>query len=328
MVLKPSFPADELTIAKRSFASEMTARRSTATAAATDLVVAVLMGSERPIVASPEAFAKLSADQLAAWHRERYVPQNAVLSVVGDVDPEAVERTVRAAFAGWARTNFTESPPPLKHPGQRAIHFLDRPGSVQTALMVGGPAASRADADYPALFVGNTVLGSPQGGRLTRALREARGWSYNPQGGLLTYKQGGCWLNYGDVSTPRTGDALTVFLDEVRRLAAEPVSSQELDDAKRSAVGQFALGLESLQALASFMAVRMVEGLSADYWERFPDVMQAVTADDVRRVAAKYMDPAKAQIVAVGDREQVLPLLAPFGGIVIYDADGKPVPAK
>ena len=325
MLLQPSFPADELTIAKRSFASEMSARRSTATAAASDLVVAVLMGSERPLVASPQSFAKLSADQLAAWHRERYVPQNAVLSVIGDLDVDAVEKKVRAAFGGWARTNFSESPPPLKSPGERVIHVVDRPASVQTALMLGGPATNRADADFPALFVGNTVLGSPQGGRLTRALREARGWSYNAQGGLLTYKHAGCWLNYGDVTTPRTGEALTVFLDEIRRIAAEPVSAGELDDAKRSAVGQFALGLETLPALAGFMSIRMVEGLSSDYWERFPDVIQAVTSDDVRRVAAKYMDPSKTQVVAVGDREQLVPQLTPFGRIVFYDADGKPV---
>lgn len=73
------------------------------------------------------------------------------------------------------------------------------------------------------------------------------------------------------------------------------------------------------------MASRRNEGLSADFWERFPAVIQAVTAEDIRRVAAKYMDPSTVQIVAVGEREQVVTALKPFGTIVDYDAEGRPV---
>jgi zinc protease len=328
MLVKPSFAADELTLAKRSFGSEMATRRASSMNAASDLIVSALTGSGVPIIASPQMLAQLNADHLVAWHRERYVPQNAVLSVVGDVDPARVERLVRSVLNGWQRTTFQESPPPIRVPSTRGVHVLDRPGSVLSTVMLGGPATNRADADYPAMLLGNMTLGGMPGARLFRELRESRGWSFNPASGQVTYKHGGLWLTYADVQTPRTGDAIGVLLAELGRLAAEPVTEAELDDAKRAVIGGFALGLEMLTAQATNLANRRTEGLSADYWQRFPDVMQAVTADDIRRVAAKYLDPAKAQIAVVGDREQLLPLVSPFGPITLYDSEGKPIVQK
>jgi predicted Zn-dependent peptidase len=233
-------------------------------------------------------------------------------------------KRVRASLAAWSRTAFVESVPPVRVPEQRAVHVMDRPGSVQTTLVLGGPATSRADTDYLPMLIANTVLGGSPAARLFRRLREERGTSYNAQSQLATYRHGGFWLVYGDTGITQTGDALGGFLDELRRLSAEPVPAAELDDAKRSLLGRLALTLEMQSQLASYMANRRMEGLSADYWERYPDMLQAVTADDVRRAAGKHMDLSKVLIVAVGDREQLVPLLQPFGSITFYDSEGKP----
>jgi predicted Zn-dependent peptidase len=324
LLTRPSFPGDELVAIKRGFASDMAARRASSSLAASDLMVSVLVGGKSPIVPSPQMVQRVSADRLVSWHRERYVPQNTVLSIIGDADSDDVERAVRASLAGWARTSFADTPPSFREPSGRAVHMLDRPGSVQTAVMLGGLAPTRADTEYPAALLGSVALGG-QSARLTRALREARGWSTNAQAALVTYKHGGMWLTYGDVSTPRTGDVLNVIVDELRRLAAEPVSAAELDDAKRAVIGGYVLNLESLPGVASYMALRRIDGLSADYWQRFPDIVQAVTAEDVRRVAAKYMDPSKMQLTAVGQRDQLVPQLTPFGPITFYDQEGRPI---
>ena len=108
---KPSFPGDELTVAKRSFASQMAARRASPNAAASDLMVSVMIGSEAPIVPAPQTLLRLSADRLASWHRERYVPQNAVLSIVGDVDRDEAEQSFAHSSSGWARTSFADPTP-------------------------------------------------------------------------------------------------------------------------------------------------------------------------------------------------------------------------
>jgi predicted Zn-dependent peptidase len=269
--------------------------------------------------------AEVNGDRVVAWHRERYAPQNTALSIAGAVDAERAEKTVRAVLSVWARTNFTETPPAVAAPQQRAVHLMDRPGSVQTTLLLGGPATSRADADHLALVVTNAVLGAGPGSRLFRKLREERGASFNAQSALTAFRHGGYWLIYGDTSVPRTVDTLNGFLEELRRIAADPVAAPELDDAKRSIVGRFALTLEAQSQITSYMALRRTEGLSADYWARYPDMLQAVTADDIRRAATKHMDVSKVQIVAVGSRDALAPLIAPFGPVTFYDANGRPI---
>jgi zinc protease len=328
VVMHPSFPADELTRAKRTFGAEIATRRSTATAAASDLFVMAAGVSRVPVVATPQMLAGVNGERLAAWHRERYVPQNAVLSIAGAVDSERVETVVRSALSAWPRTAFTETPPVVQRPAQRAAHVMERPGSVQNTLLLGGPATNRADADHLSMVVANVVLGSGPSSRLFTKLREQTGASFNAQSGLTTYRHGGYWLVYGDTSAARTGDALKGFLDEVQRLSTEPIPAQELDDAKRSIIGRFALTLEAQSQIAIYMGYRRTEGLSADYWARYPDMLQAVTADDIRRAAARHMDISKVQIVAVGSRDQLGPLLAPFGPVTVYDADGRPLPHR
>jgi len=275
VVVKPTFPADELTIARRSFAAELAARSSTSTAAAGDLFVVVTGVSPVPIVANPQRLGQVNRDWIAAWHRERYTPQNAVLSITGAVEAERAEKAAKASLTGWPRTNFTETPPTIRMPAQRAVHLMDRPGSVQTTIMLGGPTTNRADADHLPMLVANTVLGGSAGSRLFRRLREELAASYNAQSGLTTYRHGGYWLVYGDTNIARTGDTLGAFLDELRRLSAEPIPQDELDDAKRSLIGRFALTLELQAQQAAYLGQRRTEGLSADYWKRYPDMLRA-----------------------------------------------------
>jgi predicted Zn-dependent peptidase len=267
--------------------------------------------------------ARLNGDRLTAWHRERWVPQNVVVSIAGAVDPGDAEPVVRSALSGWTRTTFVETAPQARPPDARSVHVLHRPGSVQTALMLGGPAPVRADSEYLPMLVANMALGGLPGSRMVRVMREERGLSHNATSNVVTYRTGGFWLAYGDVATHRTAEALDAVLGELKRLAQEPIPAAEIDDARRAIVGRFALNLEQLPQIATNLALRRVEGLSADYWDRFPDAIQAVTAEDVRRVAAKYMDVAKAQIVAVGSQDDVVPLLKPYGPILFYDVEGK-----
>jgi zinc protease len=325
IVVRPSFPADELTVSKRSFAAEMAARRSTASAAAVDLFVVVAGVTPVPLVPSARMLDAVTVDQIAAWHRARYVPQNTIVSVAGAVDGGDVERLARATLAAWPATGGSETPPPIRIPESRTVHLLDRPGSVLSTLILGAPATDRADADHLPLLAANAVLGGSPAARLYRSLREARGVSVNPQSQLLTYRHGGFWLVYGDAPTGRAGEAVEAFLHEVRRLSDELVPADELDDAKRSLVGRFALTLEAQAQLASYMAMRKMEGLSADYWERYPDMLQAVTADDIRSAASRHMHVDRIQIVAVGDRDHLVAMMRPFGEVVYYNAEGSPL---
>jgi zinc protease len=220
------------------------------------------------------------------------------------------EHAVRAALGAWARSTYSEALPSMPAPAMRRALVLDRPGSVQTSVVIGAPAVDRVHADYLALVVANQVLGGTVVSRLFVKLREERGLSFAPFSNLAAFKQGGDWRVFGDVNAGRDSEALDVFLDEVRRIATERVPDPELDAAKRAMVAGFAVTLEQLVHRVSYLSSRRSYGLSTDYWDRYPERIMAITADDVQRAAAKYFDPSRLQIVAVGDAAKLESLVA------------------
>jgi predicted Zn-dependent peptidase len=112
---------------------------------------------------------------------------------------------------------------------------------------------------------------------------------------------------------------------EFKRIRDEKTPDDEFDRAKRTIVGGFAMQLESPQSLLANIITQKIYNLPADYWDAYPQKIAAVTADDVQRVARKYLDLAKLQIVAVGDAKQITDVMKQFGGVELYDTEGKPV---
>jgi predicted Zn-dependent peptidase len=120
-----------------------------------------------------------------------------------------------------------------------------------------------------------------------------------------------------------TDGALQELMGELRRIGAEPVSGQELKNAKRALIGGFALSLESPQTLIANLATQKIYGLPADYWDTYPQRVAAITAADVQRVAKKYYDAGRLQIVAVGDASAIKPVLGKYGRVEMQGAGNK-----
>ncbi len=119
------------------------------------------------------------------------------------------------------------------------------------------------------------------------------------------------------MTSPRIGEGVDSVVSELKRIAAEPVASFELDEAKRSIIASFALTLEQLSQVVSYISSRRVYGLSTDYWDRYPEKVMAVSPADVQRVAARYLDLSLLQFVAIGDAAQLQPLLKPLGAVTV-----------
>jgi zinc protease len=317
IVVNPSFPADELTLMKRRLLSEWQNRRSTPLAVATEVLEQAIYGAELSRTLDANAFSSVTSDQLKAWHAERYVPQNTVLSVAGAVAPADVEKIVRETLGGWVKTGFAEPLPTLPPASGARVFIINRPGSVQTTLMVGTRTVDRAHGDMTPLVVANRVLGGAGTARLFVKLREERGLTFGSFSNINGYKHGGDWRAWVEFTSSRAPEALDAFFAELRRIGTEPVPEQELEDAKRSLAASFALTLEQVSQVASYMAHRRGYGLSNDYWDRFPEKLMSISQADTQRVAATYIDLSKLQIVAVGDAAQLEPLLKPFGEITI-----------
>jgi predicted Zn-dependent peptidase len=169
------------------------------------------------------------------------------------------------------------------------------------------------------------ILGGGPAARLFLNLREDKGYTYGAYSNFGGSKFRGTWMSSSEVRTDVTEGAMKEFMYELKRLRDEPVSTAELENAKRAIIGSFALSLEQPQSLLQNIIQQKIYDLPADYWDTYPQKVAAVTAADVQGVAQKYVDLGHLQIVAVGDASKTRDVLAKYGTVEVYDADGKPV---
>ena len=329
VVRNPKFPKEELEKYKTRTLSQLQFQRSSPNFLAAERFNAAVYG-EHPasLVAPPaESLKRAAAEDLARFHSTYYRPNNAMLAVVGDVTLKEILPKLERAFSDWKTGDVpkTSIPSAAAQYKESRIYLIDRPGSVQTLLQLGNIGIERTDPDYFALLVMNRIVGGGGTARLQRNLREAKSYTYGASSGFGGGKFRGTWQASSSVRTEVTEGAMREFVNEFKNIRDVPVSAAELDNAKRGLVGSFALSLEQPQLLLQNIVTQKLYDLPADYWDTYPQKVAAITADDVRRVAQQYVDLNKLQIIAVGDASKVREALAPYGTVVVYDANGKPV---
>ena len=281
------------------------------------------------MAAPTESLKKLSTKDLAEFHAKYYRPNNAILAVVGDVTMAEIMPKLEKAFGDWAKGDVPATTiPPAPAQGEARIYLIDRPGSVQTVLQLGTLGIERTSPDYFAVLLADRVLGGGPSGRLFMNLREDKGYTYGAYSGFGGSKFRGTWISSSEVRTDVTEGAMKEFMYELNRLRDEKVGAEELENAKRAIVGSFALSLEQPGALLQNIITQKLYNLPADYWDTYPQKVAAITADDVQRVAQKYLDLRHLQVVAVGDAAKAREVLSKYGKVEMFDAEGKPVSAE
>jgi predicted Zn-dependent peptidase len=158
-------------------------------------------------------------------------------------------------------------------------------------------------------------------------LREEKGYTYGVYSDFSARQYPGPWRAGGNMRTEVTEGALVEFFKEVRRMRDERVTVAELDASTRAIVASFALSLEQPTRVLGFAITRKEYGFAADYWDRYPAKIMAVTADDVQRVARKYLNPDALQLVVVGDGNKIKGILEQYGKVEVFDSNGTPVVA-
>jgi zinc protease len=260
---------------------------------------------------------------LADFHRERYVPDHAVIAIAGDISMAGAKSAVEAKLAGWKKRGVAAPPiqdPPAIGPG--TISFIARPNSVQTNFIVGTQAINRTAADYEVVSVMNQVLGGGPTGRLFTILREEKGYTYGAYSGVSAGRFRGSWSASTEVRTEVTEPAFRDLMIQIARMRDEPVPEKELQDKKRGMIASFALSLENPQAVLNNHITRWIYKLPADYWDHYPERIAAVTQAQVQEAARKYLETGRLQIVAVGD-PKIGDSLKQFGSVNTYDTNGK-----
>jgi zinc protease len=325
VLLRPSFPADELEKLKQRQRAQLREQRSASGFLLNERFNRVVYGEHPAAIISPsnESIDHLNRDALIEWHRRHYAPQNAILGVAGDVRAKELISKLEKHLASWKKTEVKESWPadPVAAKARKIV-LVNRPNSVQTTLAIGNIAINRLSPDYFSMVVMNHVIGGGASSRLFLNLREEKGYTYGVYSDFSALHYPGPWRAGGNMRTEVTEGALTEFFHEFRRIREESVAAAELEASKRSIVASFALSLEQPARALGFAITLKRYHLPADYWDRYPAKIMAVSAADVQRVARKYLDPDAMQLVAVGDAAKIEPILTKYGKVEVFDTTG------
>jgi zinc protease len=308
VLLHPTFPENELGIYKGLTLQRLVVQRQNPSFLANEQISKALYGDHPYGVVSTTraAVEALTRDRLLDFYRAHYVPAGAVLVVVGDIKPKAVFDKVSQALGGWtgsaaSATNLPDFPTR----DARQLYLVNRPGSVQSNIVVGNLALKRGDPDYYALTVANTILGGGSDSRLFDNVREKHGYAYSVGSALDPRALSGDFTASAQTRTDVTAPALTEMLKEAETIRSAPVSSDALQNAKNYITGTFVLRLTSQSGLADQLLNVEVYGLPSDYLTTYRDRINALSAGDVQQAAQKYIQPDKAAIVVVGDADKL-----------------------
>ena len=328
VTLNPTFPQEEVDKYKARQLQQMMFQRSIPQFLAQERFQRAIYGDHPAGMLTPpmDSIKKISSADLAAFHAKYYRPNNAILTIVGDVTMKELLPKLTKAFGGWEKGDVpATNVPAAPSQGAAQIQLINRPGSVQTVLQLGALGIERTNPDYFAVNVMNQILGGGPTGRLFMNLREDKGYTYGAYSSFGGSKYRGTVNASSEVRTEVTEGAMKEFMYELNRMRDEKVSATELENAKRAIVGSFALSLEQPAALLNNIVILKLYDMPADYWDTYPAKIMAITANDVQRVAQKYIDMGHLQVVAVGDASSTRSILAKYGTVQEFDAEGKPV---
>jgi zinc protease len=335
MLENPTFPQEALDRLQARTIVGLTQNRDRTAGIAAVVFPKVLYPGGHPYgrTMSETSVKAITRDDLVAFHKSYFQPAHAVITVVGDVKADEIRRTIEQALAGWkaggSMPSFDYPAPASAKP--TTIYLVDKPAAAQSTFSIGAVGPPRSTADYYALRVMNEILGVLFQSRLNHNIREVKGYSYGVGSSFAFGRGPGPFRAGGDIVTGKSDSALIEFVKELRDIRGpRPPSDDEMAQAKASLVQSLPEVFESVNGVNSSIASIYTQGLPEDYYQQFVRAVNAVTKDDVVRVAQKYVDPDHLAILIVGDREKIeAPLMATrIAPIVRLDINGDPIADK
>jgi zinc protease len=250
---------------------------------------------------TPESLQSITAADLHAFHQRYYAPNNAILAVVGDVTAQEAFAGAERVFGNWAKRDV----PPVQVTEQpvatRRLVVVNKPDAVQTEVRVGHLGIQREHKDYLAVDLALKILGGEGSNRLHRVLRSERGLTYSAEASMQSLKHGGDFMADTDTRTETTAEVLRLIVDEFQKLQRERVHERELADAQAYLAGSFPLTIETPDAIAAQVLNVLFYGLPLSEIESYRERVNAITVDDIQRVARQYLRPDRLSVVLVGN---------------------------
>lgn len=306
MVIHPAFAPAEVERIRKQTVSTLELMRTDPAYVADNVFNRVELGGTaygHPADGTLESVGRITPGDLRDFHAKHYRPSNALLAVVGDVTAAEAFRRADQFFGGWTELSGAASRGLLSLVPERPrrVIVIDKPDAVQTEIRVGNLGIRRASPDYFALTVANQVLGGPAANRLFKALRTEHGLTYSASSELVCHEITGSWEAKTSTRSAETVKSVDLLVEQIKLFRDGPISGPELENARNYLIGHLALEFESAEGIATETLDLMVHGLPLDYWNRFPEKIQALTAEEVLATTRQYLDPDRAVIVLVGN---------------------------
>ena len=306
VVRRPSFAQQELDRQRQQALSGMKVSAEDPEAVANQVIDRLVYGFHPyglPGSGTVESLSSITRQDLVDFHRQHYVPNNALIAVVGDVGADEAMAGLTKVFGDWAQGSvppFQPIDPPL--PTKRVI-VVDKPDAVQTEIRIGQIGIPRRHQDYLAMDQAVKILGGEGANRLQQVLRSQRGLTYGASADLDTYKSTGGVVAETDTRTDATAEVLRLAVDEFFKLQRERVYEGELEGAQAYLAGHFPLTIETPDAIATQVLNQLFYELPLEELQTYPERVRSVSPDDVQRVARNYLRPDRLAVVLVGNAD-------------------------
>ncbi|MEM0542563.1 pitrilysin family protein [Flavobacterium sp. j3] len=339
--LNPNFTQEEFDKQKEKMIESLKTEEKSVAAVAARVGDFLTFGKDHPSgeFLSEATLKNVTLEDVKKNYDTYFVPANAYLVIVGDVNAKETQKTVEKLFGNWKAEKAPEvSYSEPKDVAYTQINFVDMPNAVQSEVSVGNLTDLKmTDPDYFAAIVANQILGGDFNSYINMNLREAHGWTYGARSSVSGSKYTSKFEATTQVRNMVTDSTVTEIFKEFKRLRTEKVTDEMLANVKAGYVGRFVMQIEKPQTVATYALRKETQKLPADFYENYIKNINAVTADDIMRVANKYFLADNARIVIVGKATDVLPSLEKlkipilyfdkFGNPTEKPAMKKPVPA-
>ncbi|WP_347067565.1 pitrilysin family protein [Flavobacterium sp. WV_118_3] len=339
--LHPVFTQEEFDKEKAKLLEGIKSQEKSVTAVASRVENVLAFGKSHPSgeYLSEESINKVSLNDVVLNYNTYFVPGNAYLVVIGDVNTKEVKKTVEKLFGSWKKAiapQLTYSDP--KNVQYSQINFVDMPNAVQSEIaLVNTVNLKMTDKDYFATLLANQILGGGGEGRLFLNLREKHGWTYGAYSSIGSGKYVTKFRSSASVRNAVTDSAVVEFFNELKRIKTDLVSAEDLKNAKAKYIGNFVMQIEKPATIARYALNTATQNLPEDFYENYIKNISAVTPEDIRNAANKYFLSDNTRIVVVGKAADVLPGLQSLKTPIFYfdkygnptekPAVNKPIPA-
>jgi len=307
ILINSTFPQQEIERQKQSVIASIKARDESPGDIAQRRFAAALFPQSpygRPVEGTETSVKGIQQKSLREFYERYYRPNRSILAVVGDVSEQESTQALNQAFRSWRKGEPGGKPLVPSVIGSSQVIRVNK-DLTQANIMMGHEGVPRNHPDYYAIQVMNYILGG--GGFSSRAMdsiRNERGLAYSVYSHFGAEKSHGTFVFVMQTKNDTAEEAIRIAREEIRRMREQPVTDQELDDAKNYLTGSFPLRLDTNHKVASFLAQVEFFQLGLDYPDRYADLIRKVTREDVQRVAKAYLHPEKLITVVVGNQKK------------------------